>query len=227
MEYLVNSREMKTCDTNTIEHFKVPSMVLMERAALSAIEVIQEKEISCNRVLVVCGTGNNGGDGMAIARLLYLSHIPVEVYLYGNKTHFSKQAKEQYEILTSYGVPFIDEMEDANSYSLIIDALFGIGLSRKLDDELVHLMERLNQSSAHRLAVDIPSGVSADNGAVLGGAFKADDTVTFAYCKTGMVLFPGAEYCGNITVKDIGIGEESWLDKRPAAYAITKEDLNF
>ena len=102
-------------------------------------------------------------------------------------------------------------MEDANSYSLIIDALFGIGLSRKLDDELVHLMERLNQSSAHRLAVDIPSGVSADNGAVLGGAFKADDTVTFAYCKTGMVLFPGAEYCGNITVKD----------------AITKEDLNF
>ena len=69
MEYLVNSREMKTCDTNTIEHFKVPSMVLMERAALSAIEVIQEKEISCNRVLVVCGTGNNGGDGMAIARL--------------------------------------------------------------------------------------------------------------------------------------------------------------
>ena len=226
MEYLVNSREMKTCDTNTIEHFKVPSMVLMERAALSAIEVIQEKEISCNRVLVVCGTGNNGGDGMAIARLLYLSHIPVEVYLYGNKTHFSKQAKEQYEILTSYGVPFIDEMEDANSYSLIIDALFGIGLSRKLDDELVHLMERLNQSSAHRLAVDIPSGISADNGAVLGGAFKADDTVTFAYCKTGMVLFPGEEYCGNITVKDIGIGEESWLDKRPAAYAITKEDLN-
>lgn len=227
MEYLVNSREMKTCDTNTIEHFKVPSMVLMERAALSVIEVIQEKEISCNHVLVVCGTGNNGGDGMAIARLLYLSHIPVEVYLYGNKTHFSKQAKEQYEILTSYGVPFIDEMEDANSYSLIIDALFGIGLSRKLDDELVHLMERLNQSSAHRLAVDIPSGVSADNGTVLGGAFKADDTVTFAYCKTGMVLFPGAEYCGNITVKDIGIGEESWLDKRPAAYAITKEDLNF
>ena len=227
MEYLVNSREMKTCDTNTIEHFKVPSMVLMERAALSAIEVIQEKEISCNRVLVVCGTGNNGGDGMAIARLLYLSHIPVEVYLYGNKTHFSKQAKEQYEILASYGVPFIDEIEDANSYSLIIDALFGIGLSRKLDEELVHLMERLNQSSAHRLAVDIPSGISADNGAVLGGAFKADDTVTFAYCKTGMVLFPGAEYCGNITVKDIGIGEESWLDKRPAAYAITKEDLNF
>lgn len=106
MEYLVNSREMKTCDTNTIEHFKVPSMVLMERAALSAIEVIQEKEISCNRVLVVCGTGNNGGDGMAIARLLYLSHIPVEVYLYGNK-HIFKAGKEQYEILTSYGVPLL------------------------------------------------------------------------------------------------------------------------
>ena len=88
--------------------------------------------------------------------------------------------------MASYGVPFIDEIEDANSYSLIIDALFGIGLSRKLDEELVHLMERLNQSSAHRLAVDIPSGISADNGAVLGGAFKADDTVTFAYCKTGM-----------------------------------------
>lgn len=223
MKYLVNSREMKYCDTNTIEHFKIPSMVLMERAALRVVEVIEKEQLSYQTVLVVCGSGNNGADGMAVARMLHLKGKEVSVYLAGEKDRFSPQAKEQYEILSQYQVPFVQDLE--GSYDMVLDAVFGIGLSRQLDDKMATLMNRLNEMTGHKVAVDIPSGVSADNGAVMGAAFRADFTVTFAYKKVGMVLYPGAAYCGKLHVCDIGIEEHSWLDKKPSVYEVTKDDL--
>lgn len=223
MEYLVNSREMKSCDTNTIEHFKVPSMVLMERAALSVVEVMEKELPSFHRVLVVCGSGNNGADGMAAARMLYLKGKMTAVYLAGDKDRFSPQAEEQYEILRQYHVPVVSTVE--GSYDVVIDALFGIGLSGQLNDNMAALMNQLNNMTGFKIAVDIPYGVSADSGMIMGAAFKADITVTFAYKKVGMALYPGASYCGRIHVCDIGIEEHSWLDKKPAVYEVTEEEL--
>lgn len=223
MEYLVNSREMKYCDTNTIEHYGVPSLVLMERAALRVVEVIHQEAFCAEKILVVCGTGNNGADGMAVARLLMLEGKDVSVYLAGSKERFSPEAKLQYEILGRYGVSFVPDVED--SYDLIVDAVFGIGLSRQLDEQMISLMQKLNEKNGCKLAVDIPSGVSADDGSVMGAAFMADHTVTFAYCKVGMVLYPGTAVCGKIHICDIGIDEHSWMDKKPSVYRMTSDDL--
>lgn len=224
MEYLVNSREMKYCDTNTTEHFKIPSMVLMERAALGVVQIIMQEAAPFCRVLVVCGCGNNGADGMAIARMLFLAGKEAVVYLAGDKEKLSPLAREQYAILEAYHIPFAAAVED--SYDVVVDAVFGIGLSRQLDESTAALINRLNAIESYKVAVDIPSGVSADNGMIMGAAYKADITVTFAYKKLGMVLYPGASYCGRIHVCDIGMEEHSWLDKKPCVYEMVREDLS-
>ena len=99
MQYLLNAREMKQIDKNTIEVFGVPSLVLMERAALRVVEMIKKEAADAKRTLVVCGTGNNGGDGMAVARMLYLEGNEVEVWLIGNPEKCSEETKKQYDIL--------------------------------------------------------------------------------------------------------------------------------
>lgn len=224
MEYLVNAREMKQCDNNTIAHFGIPSFVLMERAALSVVDIICKLEqYTTKKVLVLCGTGNNGADGMAVARLLFLKKMDVQVYFAGNRKKFSQEAKKQYDILEQYQVPFTETLTD--SYDIIVDAVFGIGLSRKLEDATQQLLEQINSFRGFKIAVDIPSGIAADTGNIMGNAFRADVTVTFAYRKMGMLLYPGAAYCGDICVADIGIDKHSWLDKKPSLYALTQQDV--
>lgn len=224
MEYLVNSREMKMCDENTSTHFQIPSMVLMERAALCFVDALYKQNIPMKRVLVVCGTGNNGGDGMAVARLLFLRGISVRFYLAGDKKKLSPQAAQQYQILQKYNVPETDEILEEDEHALIVDALFGIGLSRKLEGAMAACVERMNQCRGYKAAIDIPSGVSADDGQIMGCAFQADLTVTFAYRKIGMLLYPGSAVCGRIIVCDIGIGAHSWLEKKPTVCAWTITD---
>lgn len=228
MEYLVHSREMKMCDENTISYFQVPSLVLMERAALGFTDALLARQIPMRHIFIICGTGNNGGDGMAIARLLFLRGIQVSVYLAGDKRRLSPEAKQQYHILQQYGVPQLEALpqltggmpEDA----VIIDALFGIGLSRKIEGEAAECIHWMNQCSGYKAAVDIPSGVSADDGQILGCAFRADLTVTFGYRKVGMLLYPGAAACGETVTCDIGIGPESWREKKPTVYALEDAD---
>lgn len=225
MEYLVHSREMKACDENTISYYKVPSMVLMERAALGFAETLLARQVPMRRVLVICGTGNNGGDGMAIARLLFLRGIPVSFYIAGDKRKFSPEAKQQYQILQQYQVPESGlETEPEPEDTVIVDALFGIGLSRKVEGEMADCIEWMNRCGGYKAAVDIPSGVSADDGQILGCAFRADLTVTFGYRKVGMLLYPGADVCGEIVIRDIGIGAKSWRDKKPTVYALADRD---
>ncbi|MGN0341599.1 MAG: NAD(P)H-hydrate dehydratase [Roseburia sp.] len=223
MEYIVNAKEMKYCDENTINHYGIPALVLMERAALAVTEEIIRRGMDCRNVLILCGSGNNGADGLAVARLLHLKGICVHVYLAGDKKHFSPQMKQQYEIAQNYKIPFVSSCEPG--YSLVVDAVFGIGLSRKPDDALAQLFEQINQWACDKLSVDIPSGVSADHGNLMGAAFHADVTVTFAYKKLGMLLHPAADCCGSITVADIGINSYSWLERKPSMCHLTKDDL--
>lgn len=225
MEYIVNSREMKLYDNNTTEHFGIPSIVLMERAAVAFVEELKNRREDCSKVLVVCGTGNNGGDGLAIARILALAGSRVEVVLIGDKKHASEQNLLQQKIWSAYGYEVLAELPQENDAAVVIDAVLGVGLSRNIEGNYADVITQMNCLKGRKIAVDIASGISADDGRVLGVAFHADYTITFAYAKVGMLLWPGNEYSGEVVVKDIGINERSWLERRPSVAALTEEDM--
>lgn len=227
MKYLVNSREMKQYDMNTTEVFKLPSLLLMERAAVAFVEELK-KHISYEKkqILIVCGTGNNGGDGLAIGRILRLSGVRTDIVLYGDRKKSTEQNKKQQEILKAYGFEVLEEIPENKSYDMVIDAVFGVGLARTIEGKYQELLQKMNEIEAYKAAVDIPSGVSADNGSVLGIAFKADITITFAFEKVGMHLWPGNEYTGTIITTEIGIDERSFLERKPAVAAYEKADLS-
>lgn len=226
MKYLVNANEMKQYDKNTTEHFGVPGLVLMERAALAFTDEILQLKSDLTRVLVVCGTGNNGGDGLAIARLLKQEGYKVDTVLAGDIKKASEQNRIQQQIMCAYQYEISTEIDAKQSYTTIIDALFGVGLSRNIEGDYAKCIAQMNGLSGYKIAVDIASGISADHGTVLGTAFRADCTITFAYEKIGMLLWPGNEYSGKIIRKKIGIGPESWLGRKPGVAALEDTDIS-
>ena len=223
MSYLLNSQEMKECDKNTIEYYGIPSAVLMERAALSVVEEIRRRFLSrSNRILVVCGAGNNGGDGFAIGRLLWLLGYDVKIFFPMDEAKMTSDTKAQYDIVLKYQIPVLKEMEDF-SCDILVDALFGIGLSREIQGRLKDILNKINAVLAYKVAVDIPSGISTDDGTIMGTAFRADLTVTFGFAKIGQILYPGAEYCGKLLVADIGINDKSFLEAEPFGRILDQE----
>lgn len=225
MRYIVNSREMQTYDKNTIEKYHVPSLVLMERAALACVHTIYEKKLAPDKILVVCGGGNNGGDGYAIARLLWLDGYEVDVVTADVNARETEANRLQREIWQAYGREVFTAIPKDTVYALVVDAVFGVGLSRDVEGKYAELLRQMNALSGIKLAVDIPSGISADNGAVLGTAFHADMTVTFAFEKIGTILWPGNAYAGEVLVREIGIDEKSFLNDRPKTAALEDCDL--
>ncbi len=225
MRYLVNSKEMKQCDRNTIGFYEMPSMVLMERAALAVYSEIKKRfSKEQGKILILCGLGNNGGDGFAVARLLHLAGYCTEIFIPQKGGRMSPEALHQYQIVQKYNVPEITDVPD-DSYSVIVDALFGIGLSRSIEEPLYSLISRINKLRAFRVAVDIASGISADTADVMGTAFRADLTVTFGFTKVGQLLYPGAAYTGELVTADIGIDENAFLDAKPSGRSVTQEDI--
>lgn len=223
MEYIVNASEMKQYDSNTITEFKVPSIVLMERAALAAAEAIVQNAPG-RKVLVIAGCGNNGGDGLAVGRLLLQKGYDVACTLIGDREKVGSQTALQLEILQKYGLEAGCNLPQ-EEYDIIIDALFGIGLTRPVEGNFAKAIEYINQSNAYIAAIDIPSGICADTGRVMGTAVKADITVTFAFRKRGLLLYPGAEYAGRVLCRDIGIAHDSFLGHTPSCFTYTKTDL--
>lgn len=208
MKTILTCSEMKSLDAYTIREMGVPSAVLMERAALSVAEKIMEylsgkPEAS---VLCVCGSGNNGGDGVAVARLLHNAGLRAVICMAGNEAHFTEETARQVRIAKNYGVPFADaDSVDMNGFQVIVDALFGVGLSRTIEGKYAALIDRINRSNVYKAAVDIPSGIHGDTGQVMGTAVKCDLTVTFAYKKSGHLLYPGRTFSGHTICADIGI----------------------
>lgn len=230
MRRIVNSEEMKYVDSQTICHFGMPSLVLMERAALRIAENIPEQLSHAGRVLVVCGNGNNGADGLALARLLYQQGCEVTVAGLADNGKRTKENQKQREILMKYGLEIHEDFQhcglaDGKKYDCIVDALFGVGLSRPLQEDAADWVCAMNELPGYKVAVDMPSGVSSDTGRVCGAAFQADLTVTFAYQKMGQVFYPGCEKCGKLVIADIGITDESWLGRFPSRYALEQKDI--
>lgn len=221
MEYLVTQAEMKQYDKNTIECLKIPSIVLMERAALvTADELLKEKGDAPQTVLVVAGGGNNGGDGFAVGRLLMRQGWKVDFVLLGNHEKCSKETTLQLEILAQYGISPYDRIPKAE-YDIVIDAIFGIGLTRAVEGIYKDAIDTINATDAYVCSVDIPSGVHADTGQILGCAVYADMTVTYGFYKPGEFLYPGAGCCGKIICGQMGIDEFSFLGKNPKFYTYT------
>ena len=189
MEYLVDAKKMKQCDQAAIEGLGIPSMVLMERAALAVTEEILKARPQPAPVLVVCGSGNNGGDGFAIARLLAEQKIAVEVLFAGKDASMTEECRHQKTICENCNIKIVRNFPE-KEYTTIVDALFGIGLSRDVKGAYAELIGKLNASAAYKVAVDIPSGIRSDTGNVSSVAVRADLTVTFAARKLGQVLYP-------------------------------------
>ena len=218
MKTVLTAAEMKTCDSYTIEKIGVPSAVLMERAALAAAdEVLSLLGASDGAVLILCGSGNNGGDGFACARILHMKGVPVTVLFAGREENMTAETRRQSGICGRLGIRAVkpEEIpEDGsegerfwNSFELIVDALLGIGLSREVGGCIRDLIQKANAACARIVSIDIPSGVDADTGRVLGAGIYAAVTVTMQCIKPGLLLYPGAENTGRLAVADLGIPE--------------------
>ena len=202
MKYYPNADQMKAADHYTMETLGVPSMELMERAAKSLVQRLEELNLSA--VCIVCGSGNNGGDGFAAARLLKEKGYHVRTVFIGEDSRMTKEAAEQKRLFEAIGGEIRNTYEESE-YSVIVDAVFGVGLCRKIEGRYKEVIESMNQSKGIKVAVDIASGVCASTGLILGTSFMADITVTFQREKLGMILYPGCMCCGKVMVEDIGI----------------------
>ena len=227
MRSIVTCREMKSLDRNTIVNMGVPSLVLMERASLKTVQEMEahfEKDGRKQKILCVCGSGNNGGDGVAVARILFLHGYDVSIFMAGNPEHLTEETSCQLKIAENYKVPVVNNPE-LDEYTTIVDAIFGIGLARPVEGTYRELISRMNEADAWKVAVDIPSGVDGDTGKEWGIAFHADLTVTFAFCKAGLVLYPGRKFAGRVVTADIGIYRDETIMKN--MWQAERKDLDF
>lgn len=200
------SAQMRDIDRRTVEEYGICGLVLMERAALSVVNRI--KEITPpQKTVVLCGGGNNGGDGLAVARMLWNEGWNVKVFFLAKESNATEDCKRQLRGARKFGVPVVSTRPDEKDLhaALIVDAIFGTGLNKNITNPLADVIEFVNRNSnGPVVAVDIPSGISSDTGKVMGKAIRADHTVTFGLPKPGHFLHPGREHTGELTVAQIG-----------------------
>lgn len=207
---VVTAQEMRDIDRRTIEKFGIPGQVLMERAGMAVASKIKEL-FPQKKTMVLAGGGNNGGDGIVVARELFNSGWHVKVLLFAKQNKLSPDCLSQFRSAKQAGVPVEIRARitggDLHS-ALVVDALFGTGMNKEIKGNLAEVISLLNRTDSPVLSVDIPSGISADSGQVMGVAVKADYTVTFGLPKRGHLLYPGADYTGELFIENIGFPGE-------------------
>ncbi|QMU08418.1 NAD(P)H-hydrate epimerase [Levilactobacillus suantsaii] len=208
MSKAITIAQAQSYDAHTINQVGIPSMVLMERAALATFNNLLNDDYDLTRVVVVAATGNNGGDGIAVARLLKIRGIDVAIYLLGNPDKATPQTSQQLKIANYYHIPFTSDLNDVIHATTIVDAIFGVGLSRPITGKFAEAVNAINATDASTVAIDVPSGINADTGETLGVAVLADSTTTMAYKKIGMLTVNGKQHTGILHVADIGIYAE-------------------
>lgn len=202
----ITAEQMRHYDSYTINSIGIPSLVLMERAALAVRdEILHAFPLYLDHVVVVAGSGNNGGDGLDVARLLHIAGVKLTILNVGNPDHASDEHKVQDKICQYYQIPETTDLKVLTEASLVVDAMFGIGIDRPVKGAYADAIKAINNSNALVVAVDMPSGINTDTGEVMGVAVKADATVTFAYNKVGLTKADGAKYAGRIVIaSDMG-----------------------
>ena len=224
---LLTSEEMRLLDRISIEKVGIPGTVLMENAGRAVADFITERWPSHWKVYLFCGPGNNGGDGLVIARHLYNRGYQVKVFLVGAKEKLKGDAQVNLNIAFNMGINIRQivsaahltserEKLDNEECMLLVDALLGTGAKGAPRGILKEMVSFINRCKGIKIAVDLPTGVDADTGQVAGEAVKADYTITFAYPKRGIYLYPGINYVGKVKIVDIGIPSD----------ILEKENLN-
>ena len=219
--YALTAKGMQYMDQYTIST-GIPSVVLMEHAARGLADAVKRR-FPCTKteILIVCGSGNNGGDAVAAGRWLrHYGYENIKMIFTGNSDNASAEFTRQVNILTeAYPDMELSGLGSAydiellkNDYDVIVDGMFGIGLNRPLDDSLASIVDYINHKNSYIVAVDIPSGLNATNGTVINKAIKADLTVTFGSYKTGMFFGDGRGFTGELELVDIGLVENGFDD---------------
>ena len=220
MRYVTTADEMKEIEKNVINEIGISSLVLMERAALGVSDSIKHRFGNKDKICVVCGSGNNGADGVAIARQLLESHYKTDVVFVGNKDKISEEMNTQLDILSKLGIDLCTEIPDKD-YACFVDAILGIGLTRDITDEkILNAIRTMNLSDAYIYSVDIPSGIHTDTGTVMGDAVKANETITFSCEKVGICIYPGKGYAGCVKRHNIGIMDECFKKQEVQHYGL-------
>lgn len=234
MRSVMNAQQMRAVDNYMIKKLHIPGVVLMENAAMGTARLVMEKKPDPCVVHVFCGTGNNGGDGLACARILLARGYDAYVVLVGSPEQLTGDAKTNYAMFEEFPdrVLSVSSIEDLYSWrvpkaEVIVDALFGIGLTRDVLGVHAEVIASMNSVQALRVSVDIPSGIDADTGRIMGTAVRADCTATFQYPKVGHFLYPGREYTGELRIVTIGIdkGVEDEVDSRMCVYESDDPDI--
>lgn len=221
---LVTPDEMRKIDTWAIKEMGVPGVVLMENAGKGTIDEIEKEygSLVSKKVIVVCGKGNNGGDGFVIARYLKKRGVEVSVFLIGDRKDVKGDARTNLDIILKMGVEVneILSVDSSKSFSktlsgfdIIVDAIFGTGFKGKVSGITVDIIRTINESKKVVVSVDIPSGMDSEDGTVEGVCVKADLTCTMCLPKRGLYFYPGRNYRGVLRVIDIGTPQPSFDDK--------------
>ena len=220
---VATASQMRELDRRATEEFGIPSLLLMENAGLQAVLEMDRSfpRLNTSRVAIACGKGNNGGDGLVVARHLFDRGTAVEVFLLAKKSEVKGDARTNLEIVKRLKIPIHEVTtshdlqairEAVGSADLIVDALLGTGTTGAAKGLLAEAIDLLNQAGRPIVALDIPSGLSSDEGGIPGPSINATLTITFGLPKRGLVLFPAASRAGRVAIVDIGLPRQLLSD---------------
>ena len=233
---VATAEEIRQLDQEAIEKLGIPGVVLMENAGLHVVRVMNERylKLKKKKVLIVCGKGNNGGDGFVVARHLDNQGVEVRVTLLAEKQHLKGEAKINCDVVEKMDIPIVEITSNEQlpafrnllqQTDIVVDAILGTGLHDAVKGLYKHIIESINKSQKPIIAVDIPSGLSADTGVVYGSCIKADVTVTFAVPKRGVILYPAADHVGDLKVVDIGIPKQLVRNSTMKVHLLQQNDI--
>ena len=210
---VVTAAQMRQIDKDTIEDIGIPGIVLMETAGSEIVRLIERHYPTVQRIGIFVGKGNNGGDGLVIARYLAHAGREVQIFLVAPAESFTKEARTNLDIAKRLGLQIQEILTDAASIralkcELLVDAIFGTGLRGVLREPAANIINVINELPIPILSVDLPSGLDADIGKPLGTCVQADRTVTIGLPKRGLLVHPGAELAGKLEVIDIGFPQQ-------------------
>ncbi|OGW14273.1 MAG: hypothetical protein A3G93_05080 [Nitrospinae bacterium RIFCSPLOWO2_12_FULL_45_22] len=227
---VVTAHQMRQIDQEAINYYGIPGIILMENAGLQVVREIEKhfSPLTTKKVAIMAGRGNNGGDGFVIARHLCNCGSKVKIYLLSAQDKVRGDARINLDIIAKMGLEIkevlsLDQLDDLGSFDLLVDAIFGTGLTTAAEGLYQEIISAMNTAGKPIISVDIPSGLSSDSSELIGPHIKADFTVTFGLPKLGLLLYPAANQVGKLTIGDISLPKPLLEKEEIRVNLLTKE----
>jgi NAD(P)H-hydrate epimerase len=223
---LYRAEQVRELDRTAIEDLAIPGLILMERAGVASYKLLRAKWPEAQDITILCGTGNNGGDGFVVARFALQAGIAVRVLQLGNPEKLSGDAKQNADAFLALGGEVIPYESIPEQTEILVDGVFGTGLEREVAGIWAEALGAINEHWAPVLALDIPSGLHSDSGKVLGIAVKADATISFIGLKQGLFTGEGPEQCGELHFDDLEVPSAIYSGQTPSASRVSWDALS-